>query len=210
MGKPSSASHIRILIADDEAMFRSGLRLTLEREGFHVIAECADGMEAVAASEAMQEDIAILDLFMPNLNGIECARRISCVSPRTRCILISQYENPSTSVDKLMAAFAGAVHKGEAAEVLIEAIREVNRGARYWSRFHSSAGQRPQVPLSRREQQVLSLLVEGNSMTAIAAALGLSVKTVEGHRSSLTSKLQIRDIPGLVRHALLCGLITAP
>lgn len=210
MDTQSRASDISILIVDDEAMFRRGLRLMLEREGFHVAAACADGLEAVAASEELKEDVAIVDLFMPNLNGIECARRITCVSSRTRCILISQYESFTTSLDQLRAVFAGAVHKSQAAEVLIEAIREVNRGAGYWFPFHSSSGQRPQAQLSHRERQVLSLLAEGYSMKAIAASLGLSVKTVEGHRSSLTLKLQVRDIPGLVRHALLCGLITEP
>jgi two-component system response regulator NreC len=182
----------------------------LEREGFAVVGDCADGLDAVRVSEEMHEDIAILDRYMPVLSGIDAARAIHRVSPQTRSILLSQYFDPTSSVDKLSPSIAGGVHKGQAPEVLIEAIRDVARGACYWPGPHLLVGRRTKLPLSSRERQVLRLLVQGLSMKEIAATLDLSVKTIEGHRSSLTTKLEIRDIPGLVRYAVRCGIIAEP
>jgi NarL family two-component system response regulator LiaR len=210
LGRQFDASSISILIADDEPMFRLGLRLMLEREGFRVVADCVDGMEAVNMSEEMREDVAILDRFMPIVNGIDAARAIHRVSPQTRIILLSQYDDPTISVDKLSEWIAGGVHKIHAPEVLVEAIRQVASGALYWPGPHLLAAQRTKAPLSNRERQVLRLLVQGLSMKEIACSLALSVKTIEGHRSGLTTKLEIRDIPGLVRYAMRCGIIPEP
>ena len=203
-------SGISVLIADDEAMFRCGLRLMLEREGFALVAECVNGAEAVTQTEELHEDVAVLDRFMPTLNGIEAARAIHRVSPRTRSILLSQYDDPMTSMGELSASIAGAIHKNQAPDVLIEAILQVANGASYWPGPHLLATRYRKPPLSIREQQVLQLLAEGLSMKEIAGALALSVKTIEGHRSSLTAKLEIRDIPGLVRYAVRCRIVPKP
>ena len=203
-------SSISVLIADDEAMFRFGLRLMLEREGFDLVADCVDGAEAVIQTEELHEAVAVLDRFMPTLNGIEAARAIHRVSPRTRIILLSQYDDPTASVDELSASIAGGVHKNQAPDALIEAILEVASGASYWPSPHLLAVRQRKPPLSVRERQVLRLLAEGLSMKEIAGILALSVKTIEGHRSGLTAKLEIRDIPSLVRYAVRCGIVPKP
>ena len=201
---------VSILIADDEAMFRCGLRLMLERDGFDVVADCVDGVEAVTRSGELHEDVAILDRFMPVLNGVDAARAIHKVSPDTRIVLVSQYDDPMMSVGELSTTIAGGVHKNQASNVLIEAILEVANGACFWPRPHLFAIRNSKPPLSVREREVLRYLAEGLSMKEIAATLGLSVKTIEGHRSRLTTKLDIRDIPRLVRYAVRCGIVPKP
>lgn len=205
---------MRILLADDHAMFRQGIRIMLEREGYSVVAEAADGLDAVALSLMEKPDVAVVDVMMPGLNGIEAARRIRLESPGTRVLVLSMHGDHRNVLDALRAGAGGYVLKDQDAGELIEAVREVARGNTYLCAGTSEsviAGRTPNgtngAPLSARERQVLQLIAEGNATKEIAALLGLSVKTAESHRGRVMAKLGIHDVAGLVRYAIRHGMI---
>ncbi|MGE5488763.1 MAG: response regulator [bacterium] len=205
---------MRILLADDHAMFRQGIRIMLEHEGFSVVAEAADGLDAVTLSLIEKPDVAVVDVMMPGLNGIEAARRIRSESPGTRVLVLSMHGDRRNVLDALRAGAAGYVLKDQDAGALIEAIREVARGNTYLCAGTSesvmagpTANGTNGAPLSTRERQVLQLIAEGNATKEIAARLGLSVKTAESHRGRVMAKLGIHDVAGLVRYAIRHGMI---
>ena len=206
---------IRILLADDHMMVRQGIRAVLEREGFDVVAEAMDGREAVKLAEKLKPDVAVLDIAMPLLNGIDAAREIRRVSPRTKTTLLTVHEENQYVVEALRAGVTGYVVKTKAADDLVKAIREVSLGAVYMSPGVSRDavrayldGTEPSIDgLTPREREVLQLVAEGKTTKEVAAVLGISVKTAESHRSRIMEKLDIHETASLVRYAIRLGVI---
>jgi two-component system response regulator NreC len=205
----------RIVLADDHVLVRQGLKSLLEREHFHVIAEASDGQDAVRLIESHHPDIAIMDISMPTLNGIDAARGLSRTAPKTKVILLTQHEEEQYIHEALEAGVKGYVLKNQVANDLIQAIRQVSRGEFYLSPGISRAvmeayrnkSDRPADPLTVRERQVLQLIAEGKSTKDTASVLGISVKTAESHRMRLMQKLNIHETASLVRYAVRRGLI---
>jgi two-component system response regulator NreC len=200
---------IHVLLADDHQLVRQGIRALLEREQFHVAAEASDGQEAVRQAERTTPDIAVLDLSMPTLNGIDAGREILKVSPRTRFMLLTMHTEEHLILEGLRAGARGCVTKSQASEHLVEAIREICSDGVYLSPSVSGAVVLVYEPLTSRERQVLQLVAEGRTTKEVASELGVSVKTAESHRTRLMAKLDIHSTAGLVHYAIRRGLITA-
>ena len=206
---------VSVLLVDDHQIVRQGLRLLLEREGFDVVGEAADGHEAVNMASRLRPDVAVLDFVMPLLNGLDAALQIQRESPQTRNILLTMYTEDHYVLEALRNGLRGYVIKTQAAGDLVQAIREVLRNALYVSPGISRAlvdayltkSDLPLDPLTLREREVLQLVAEGKSTKEIAAVLGLSVKTAETHRGRIMRKLDIRETAGLVRYAIRRGLV---
>jgi two-component system response regulator NreC len=206
---------IRVLITDDHLMFRQGLKALLEREGIDVVGEASDGREAIRLARQLQPDVAVVDLVMPLLNGVDAAREITKVSRKTRTILLTMHTEDQYVIDALQAGIKGYVLKTQAAPDLVVAIMEVFKGGTYLSPGVSGAlveaylGKTnfSHVPLTSRQRQVLQLVAEGKTTKEVASLLGVSVKTAESHRASLMEKLSIHETAGLVRYAIRIGLI---
>lgn len=203
---------LSVLLADDHPIFTQSLRDLLEREKFKVIGEASDGRQAVKLAEKHRPDVAILDWGMPLLNGLTAAREIGKLSPGTKTIILTGLTDEQYVLDALSAGVNGYVLKTRAADDLIQAIREVSRGALYLSEGISHDAVRAYLanaekPLSGREREVLQLIAEGKTVKEMAALLGLSGKTIETHRRRLLAKLDIRDTAGLVRYAIRRGFI---
>jgi DNA-binding NarL/FixJ family response regulator len=204
-----------ILLADDHAIVRHGLKALLEGEGFHVAAEAPNGREAVRLVREHQPDVAILDLTMPVLNGLDAAREISQASSKTKTILLTVHTEDHYVLEALRAKVRGYVLKSHAAAELLQAIREVCRGAIYLSPGISQAVVQaylaktdlPPEPLTPREREVLQSIAEGKTTKEIAELLGISVKTAESHRTKIMEKLDIHQTAGLVRYAIRRGLV---
>jgi DNA-binding NarL/FixJ family response regulator len=207
----------RILLADDHALIRQGLKALLEKQGFQVVAEASDGQEALRWVEKTKPDVAIMDISMPILNGVDAARELKKSSPKTKVILLTQHDEDQYVTESLRAGVTGYVLKSQAADALAHAIQEVRRGSVYLSPSISrtvvdaylSKTYVPADPLSGRERQVLQLVGEGKSSKDVAQQLGISVKTAESHRARLMKKLDIHEIASLVRYAIRRGLIQA-
>lgn len=201
---------LRILLADDHGIFRQGVKALLEREGFTVTGEAADGHAAIQMAAQQTPDVVVLDLAMPVLNGLDAAQEIYRASPRTRVILLTMHTEDPYVARALKAGIRGYVLKSQAAEDLVQAIREVARGAIYLSPGVSEAVVEayltkrdvPADPLTPREHQVLQLIVEGKTTKEVAALLGISVKTAESHRMRIMAKLDVHETAGLVRYAI--------
>jgi DNA-binding NarL/FixJ family response regulator len=206
---------IRIVLADDHVLVRQGLKSLLEREHFQVMAEASDGQDAVRLIETHHPDLAILDISMPTLNGIDAARSLVRSAPKTKIILLTQHEEEQYIHEALEAGVKGYVLKNQVANDLIHAIRQVCRGEFYLSpgisravmEAYRSKSERPADPLTVRERQVLQLIAEGKSTKDTASVLGISVKTAESHRMRLMQKLNIHETASLVRYAVRRGLI---
>jgi two-component system, NarL family, response regulator NreC len=206
---------MRIVLADDHSMFRQSLRAFLEREGFNIVGEAADGHEAMRLVDEHRPELAVLDIGMPLLNGLNAAVEIQKASPRTQTILLTMYEEDAYVLEALHAGIRGYVLKAQAANDLIQAIREVEKGAVYLSPGISQAvvtaflskSDTPRDPLTAREVQVLQLVAEGRTTKEIASLLDISIKTAESHRGHIMDKLEIHDTAGLVRYAIRRGLI---
>ena len=206
---------LRILLADDHEIFRQGLQALLEREGFRVAGQAADGQAAIQMAAQLSPDVAVVDLAMPLLNGLDAAREIARVSPRTRTILLTMHAEDPYVARALHAGIRGYVLKSQAADDLVQAIREVSRGAVYLSpgvsetvvEAYLAKRDLPHDPLTPREHQVLQLIAEGKTTKEIAVLLGVSVKTAESHRMRIMTKLDIHEIAGLVRYAIREGLV---
>ena len=205
---------IRVLIADDHAVVRQALTLLMEREGFEIVGQAADGDEAWRMARDTTPDVAVLDLMMPVMTGVEAAREIKRVSPRTATILLTAKTEDRHVLDALQEGIKGCALKTHEARDLIQAVREVARGGRYLSPGLSRAvidsyvagNGSPRDILTPRERQVLKLIAEGRKTREIGEILGVSVKTAETHRSRIMKKLNIRETAGLVRYALRQGL----
>jgi len=205
----------RILLADDHAIVRQGLKALLEREGFTVIAEAEDGQAAVRAARERCPDVAVLDFSMPLLNGRDAAREILQVCPRAKAILLTMHTDDHYVLEALQIGVKGYVVKSQASGDLVRAINEVQRGMTYLSpgvsqtvvqAFLSNAAM-PRDPLTSREREVLQLVAEGKSTKEIAQLLAISFKTAESHRTRIMKKTDIHETAGLVRYAVRRGLI---
>lgn len=192
---------IRILLADDHVMVRQGLKSVVEREGLEVVGEAGDGREAARLAKELRPDIAVVDLAMPLLNGLDAAREITQVSPKTRTVLLTMHSEDQYVMEALRAGIRGYVLKTQATLDLLQAIREVHKGTMYLSPGVSRAlveaylakTDLPPDPLTPRERQVLQLVAEGKTTKEIATILDVSVKTAESHRTRLMKKLDTHD-----------------
>src|SRR6201984_2582231 len=189
----------RLLLADDHALIRQGLKALLEKQGFQIVSEASDGQEALRSVEKTQPDVAIIDISMPILNGIDAARELKKSAPKTKVILLTQHDEDQYVTEALRAGVKGYVLKSQAADDLIHAIREVCKGSVYLSPSISRAVVDAYLsktyvspdPLSTRERQVLQLVGEGKSTKDIAMQLGISVKTAESHRARLMRTVEL-------------------
>lgn len=206
---------VSILLADDHPVFRQGLRALLERERFDVVGEASDGLEAIAIAERLQPQIVVIDLAMPALNGIDAIREIVKRAPRAKAVLLTMHTEEHYVLDALRAGAKACVSKSQAAEHLLQAIKDVSAGGVYLSPHVSGAvvqaylakTELPYDPLTPRERQVLQLIAEGKTTKETAAVLDVSVKTAETHRTNLMEKLDIHSTAGLVRYAIRRGLL---
>jgi DNA-binding NarL/FixJ family response regulator len=207
---------LRILIADDHEVVRSGLRALLsEREGWQVVAEAADGKEAVVQALATAPDIAIVDYSLPLLNGVEVTRQIRQRSPHTEVIIFTMYDNDSLIHDLLNAGALGYLLKTDAKRLLMSAVETVAEHKPFFTGIVSEAllqafmTKGNDSPLTARERSVVQLIAEGHSNKKIASILNLSVKTVETHRAAAHRKLELHSTAELVRYAIRNKLIEA-
>lgn len=209
----------RIILADDHQLLRAGLRSLLAKErDLEVVAEAADGREAVALVTQHHPDLAILDIGMPNLNGIDAARQIREVAPATKIIALSMHASPQFVGRMLEAGASGYLLKDSAYEELIQAIKTVLLGQVYLSRDitgvvvddyvrrRSVSSQVEIVQLTPREREIAQMIAEGRSTKEIAALLHVSVKTVETHRQHIMTKLKIDSVAELTKYAIREGL----
>ena len=216
----NTAGPTRILLADDHALVRRGVRLILESEpDLTVVAEAGDGAEAVALARTHEIDLAVLDVAMPRMTGLQATREISRRSPAPRILLLSMYDNDQYFFEALKAGASGYVLKSVADRDLVEACRAAMRGEpfiypdaltalmrEYLQRIRR--GERlPGSILTARESEIVKLIAEGRPSKEIAALLVISIKTVERHRSNILQKLEMRDRTELTRYAIRTGLI---
>jgi DNA-binding NarL/FixJ family response regulator len=210
---------MRILLADDHGIVRSGLKMLIDRQdGMQVVAEADDGVAAVEAVLREEPDIAILDVAMPKMTGIQAAREIKSRRPSVTVLLLSMYDDERYLFDGLQAGASGYVLKRAADEELIEAVRSVASGKPYLPATTQSAlvkewldqgDEAPRDPLTPREQDVVKLIAEAYTNKQIGEILKVSEKTVESHRANVLAKLGMRDRVELVRYAIRRGLIEA-
>jgi DNA-binding NarL/FixJ family response regulator len=213
---------IRVLLADDHDLFRAGIRSLLENlAGIEVVAEAGSGREALRLCQTQQPDVALMDIMMPELNGLDAAARLAATSPNIRTIILSMNASEEYVLQALRRGAAGYLLKNISPSELEQAIREVARGetylspavskhviAAYLQRVGGGSETSSLERLTPRQREVLQLVAEGNTTKAIARKLDLSTKTVEMHRSQLMGALDIHDIAGLVRYAIRMGVIT--
>lgn len=205
---------IRILLAEDHVIVRQGLRALLEQAGMAVIGEASDGLEALRIAHQQQPDVAVLDIGMPHLNGLETTRRLREALPPTKIVLLTMHTEDPYVLEAMQAGAVGYVLKTQATLDLVQAIRDVLEGEIYLSPRVSRAlvtayltrSDLPPDPLTSREREVLQLIAEGETTKEIAWRLGLRVKTVESHRINLMRKLDIHETATLVRYAIRRGL----
>ncbi len=208
-----------VLLADDHGLVRAGIRSLLENIGnVEVIAETGDGRQVLRLIKEHQPHIVLLDIAMPSLNGLEAAARISKDFPDTAIIMLSMHANEEYVLQALRAGASGYLVKDAATAELEIALRSVINGKTYLSPSisktlideyldNSTKARSPLERLTPRQREILQMVAEGNTTRMIAEILSVSVKTVETHRAQLMDRLEIRDIPGLVRYAIRTGLI---
>ena len=213
-------SRVRVLVADDHTLVRQGLVSLLAESGeCEVVAEAADGVEAVERARATRPDVALLDLSMPRLSGLEAVRRIHAELPRTRILVLTAHEEEEYVVALVRAGAAGYLIKDSAVDELLAAVRALHAGDGYFgpraARILAESCRRPEgAPgdpyggLSPREREVFHLVVEGRTTKEVAQALGISAKTADNHRSRLMEKLGVHNTAELVRYAAKKGLLT--
>ena len=200
----------RVLIADDHALVREGISILISRGGFTVVAEASNGQEALKQASRYQPDMAVLDMNMPIMNGLETAQELRRLSPRTKSIVLSLHADADNVLAAMRAGIKGYVLKSQSVVELLQALNDVSTGGFYLSpgvsgvvvdavRTKSSP---TDDPLTGRERQVLKLVAEGYSTKECASILGVSVKTADSHRTRLMRKLSIHGTAGLVRYAV--------
>jgi DNA-binding NarL/FixJ family response regulator len=207
---------MRILIADDHGIVRSGLRLLLDRQAdMEVVAEAADGAEAVELALRERPDLCILDVGMPRLTGLQATREIKAQAPDMSVLMLSMHKDERYLFEALKAGASGYVLKAEADQDLVEAARSVGRGEAFLTnaaersliRDWMTSDDGPREALTPREQEVVKLIAEAHTNAQIADVLHLSEKTVESHRANVLRKLGMRDRVELVRYAIRRGLV---
>jgi DNA-binding NarL/FixJ family response regulator len=216
----NGGKQIRVILADDHALFRAGIRALLQTvPGIEIVAEAADGREALRLIAAGHPDVIVLDMMMPNLNGLDAAARIARAFPSTRVVILSMRPDEDSVLRTLRAGALGYVVKSDDPAELVLAIRAAARGQRFLS--SAVAGyvaadcfkrvDRERTSLERltpRQREVLQLIAEGHSTKEIAQQLGISTKTAEAYRGELMSALDIHDIASLTRYAIREGLVS--
>jgi two-component system, NarL family, response regulator NreC len=215
-------SQIRIVLADDHAVMRTGLRLVLERQSdFAVVGEASDGREAVALVQRETPDVLVMDIGMPNLNGIEAARQVAAAAPQVAVVILSMHSDESYVLRALKAGARGYLLKESAESDLIAAIRAVHAGKAFFSPAVSRMLVEDYVRqlqdreiedsyelLTTREREILQLVAEGKSNKEVAAILNLSLYTIETHRGNLMEKLGLHTVPELILYAVRKGVIS--
>ena len=214
---------IRVMLADDHTIVRQGLHALLaSEEDIEVVGDASDGRAAVQRARELQPDVVVMDIAMPELNGIEAARQLAQVVPAARTIILSMYTDLEHVVHALSAGAAGYVRKDDADAELVTAIRTGTHALPYLSpgidrrlieghlrKLRQRAAQRKDYhPLTPREREVLQLVAEGKPNKQIAAILGIAVRTVEVHRANIMHKLDLVDQAGLVRYAVRTGIVS--
>jgi len=213
---------LRVLLADDHQLMRSGVRLMLNREpGIDVVGEASDGREAVALAKSLRPDVVIMDIGMPNLNGIEAAGQMTQENPELAVMILSMHPDETYVLRALRAGARGYLLKDSAEADLIKAVHVVANGKSFFSpsvskvllddyvrKLKRSRTDDAYDLLTPREREVLQLIAEGKSNKDIANLLNLSVYTVESHRSNLMDKLNIRGLPELILYAVRKGIIS--
>lgn len=201
----------RVLIADDHALVREGIGILIARGGFNVVAEASNGQEALTHASSHQPDMAVLDMSMPIMNGLETAQELRKLSPRTRSIVLSRHDGVDYVLAAMRAGIKGYVLKSQSVVELLQALNDVSTGGVYLSpgvsgvvvdAVRSKSAVADEDPLTGRERQVLKLIAEGYSTKECATVLGISVKTADSHRTRLMGKLGIHGTAGLVRYAV--------
>jgi DNA-binding NarL/FixJ family response regulator len=209
----------RILIADDHELFRRGVAAELTQQpGWVVAAEATNGRDAVALAASLKPDIVVLDLTMPELNGLEAARQIVSADPAARILILTAHESEQLVREVLSAGAQGYVLKSDAGRTLIAALQALLGGGSFFTSNvarmvldgylrSESPDSIPAQPLSAREREIVQLLAEGNSNKDIARALNISVKTAETHRSNIMRKMGFDSLADLVRYAIRNNII---
>jgi two-component system, NarL family, response regulator NreC len=205
----------RVLLADDHQIVREGLRGLLEKAGHEVVAEAADGREVLRMARTLSPDIAVLDMSMPLLNGLDAAYEIQKIAPNVKTILLTMYSDKSYVLRALREGVRGYVLKSQASVDLIHAIQEIMRGDVYISPGVAATVVDAYLgkidveadPLTPRERQILQLVAEGKTTKEIASLLNVSFKTAESHRNRIMKKLNIHNVTGLVHYAIRSGLM---
>ena len=213
---------IRILLADDHTVMRRGIRLLLESQPeFSVVAEASDGRQAVQQAEATMPDVAVMDIAMPNLSGIEAAERIASAQPNTAIVILSMHSDEGYVLRALKVGAKGYLLKDSVEGDLIEAIKAVHQGKTFFSpeiskmlvedyvrEIRTRGAEDTYDLLTSREREILQLLAERKSNKEIALALNLSVYTIETHRRNLHEKLNLHSLADLILYAVRKGLIS--
>jgi DNA-binding NarL/FixJ family response regulator len=201
---------ISVLLADDHAILLDGLRVVLEAEGdLKVVGRASNGEEAVRLARQLRPDIAIVDIKMPVMNGIDATRRIRESSPSTRVLILSAHDSAHYVDQALRAGAEGYVAKRSAGPEVVKAVRAIVEGKRYLSAsLAATVAQNPLASLTLREREVLQLVADGKSNAAAASILGLSPRSVETYRLRVMQKLGIEDLPTLVKFAIRHGMTT--
>lgn len=205
----------RVLLADDHQLVRESVRALLEKHGIEVVADVGDGRQALALAKQLRPDVAVLDLAMPELNGVDCARQMRRAVPDTKIVLLTMHREEQYLTESLRAGVSGYLLKTQVAQDLVRAIGEVLQGGICICPQLSqvlvdvSLGRtQPSVELlTPREREVLQLVCEGSTSKEVAAALGMSVRTAETHRARIMQKLDIHEIAGLVHYAIRHGVV---
>jgi len=213
---------IRILLADDHQLMRSGLRLLIEQQpDLAIVGEAGDGREAVALANSLRPDVAVMDISMPNLNGIEAAHQITQGHAEIAVIVLSMHPDESYVLRALKAGAKGYLLKDSAESDLIAAVRAVAGGKSFFSpavskvllddyirKLKRSGAEDAYDLLTPREREILQLVAEGKSNKEVANLLNLSVYTVETHRSNIMQKLNLKGVPELTLYAVRKGIIS--
>jgi two-component system response regulator NreC len=213
---------VRILLADDHTVMRAGLRLLLERhDNFEVVGEAADGREAVELAAEQKPDVVVMDVAMPHLNGVEAARQILSRNPDTAIVMLSMHSDESYVLRSLKAGARGYLLKDSAEADLIAAIQAIVEGRSFFSpgvrallmedyiyRLQKFGADDTYELLTAREREVLQLVAEGRSNKEVASLLGLSLYTVETHRTHILQKLNLHSVPELILYAVRKGIIS--
>ncbi len=208
---------MNVVLADDHAMVRDGLRAVLEKAGVRVVGEAANGREAVAEALRLRPDVVVMDLAMPELNGVDATRRLTKELPGTKILGLSMNADRRYVTAMLTAGAAGYVLKNAAADQLLEALTVVMRGGTYLSPAIDDLATSPGAALHRpaekaltaREREVLQLVAEGKSSKEVGAALKIALPTVETHRRQIMEKLGLHGVAELTKYAIREGLTSA-